>query len=58
MSVSLVTIFRNLMVVEYIELGTITAKLFLLRFVSSQKSRNDLLDSHQENSWKLLETIF
>lgn len=46
------------MVVEYIELGTITAKLFLLHFVSSQKSKNDLIDSYQENSWKPLETIF
>lgn len=38
------------MVVEYMELGTTTAKLFLLHLVSSWRSKKDLLDLHQGSS--------
>lgn len=44
------------MVVEYMELGTTTAKLFLLHLVSSWRSKKDLLDLHQGSSQKALET--
>lgn len=46
----------SLLVMGYIELRLITAKLLILHLLSNWRSKNDWLHVHQASSWKSLQT--